>query len=402
MFSEAGRGAHRGARGATDVVAAWLGLTLACGDGGGTAPSPDCDVPGHACTWAGVPTHEGFNGDGQHRLETELYWPLDLHFASDGVPWFIDWNNHLVRSVNDDQTVRTVLGWIDPVFPGDGAANQQESTEAGALGTEVQLNHPTDLEEMADGTILVMAWHNHKLRRLDPTTLRVTVSSGRGAGFSGDGGPARAALFRQPKALAFDDEGNLYILDQQNFRIRKIDREFMISTIAGSGQAGTLGDDGPANGAQLSFEAGSNPEPSGGLAVVGGQLYFADTMSHRLRVIDLQTGIVRAFAGTGVAGFSGDGGPALEAQFRAPRDLELGPDGSLYVADTDNGVIRAIDLGTGLVRTVAGTGQLGHDEAEGKQATMTPLRRPFGIAFDAPGNLYVADTLNSRILRVAR
>jgi hypothetical protein len=119
-------------------------------------------------------------------------------------------------------------------------------------------------------------------------------------------------------------------------------------------------------------------------------------------VVDLEYGVIDAFAGTGEQGYSGDGGPALDATFNAPRELEIGPEGDLYVADTDNHTIRAISLETGEVRTVVGTGVPGRDARDGKLATETLLARPFGLEFDGAGNLYVMDTLNSRILKVTR
>jgi DNA-binding beta-propeller fold protein YncE len=327
---------------------------------------------------------------------------MDMTFGEDGTPWFIDWNNHLVRRVRADDTVETVLGWIDPVFPGDGGPGETEPD--GADGLLVQMNHPTDLAFDVNGDLLVMAWHNHKLRTLDPSTLRVRIECGSGAGFFGDGGPAKQALFRQPKALVVGPQGERYIVDQQNFRVRKIGSDGVIETIAGSATAGETGDGGPATEATLGLEAGSNPEPSGGLALdqAGNRLFFADTLGNRIRTIDLETGEIDAFAGTGEAGYSGDDGAALDASFNHPRDLEIGPDGDLYVADTDNSVIRAINLEDGIVRSVAGTGELGIDLEEGKLALETKFRRPFGIEFDREGNLYVSDTINSRIVRVAR
>jgi hypothetical protein len=364
-----------------------------------------CDEPGHACTWLGIPGKSGFNGDGKSRLETKMYWSMDMVFADDGTPWFIDWNNHMVRRVLPDQTVQTVLGWTDPPFPGDGGPG--ENTPEGALGTEVQLNHPTDLAFDRDGSLLVMAWHNHKLRRLDPNTLRVTIECGSGAGFRGDGGDAKLALFKQPKALVLGPGGERYIVDQQNWRIREIDASGIINTIAGSGVQGdgsSQGDGGPALAANLNLEAGSNPEPSGGLALDGSLLYFADTLANRIRVIDLSASppTIEGFAGTGEPGLSGDGGPALDASLYHPRDIEIGPDGDVYFADTDNGAIRAVHREDGTIRTVAGTGELGLSDEEGLLATETPLRRPFGVEFDRAGNMYIADTINSRIVRVAR
>jgi DNA-binding beta-propeller fold protein YncE len=378
-----------------------LGLTSACGSGEAPEPSACQEQSGHACVWLGS-GEEGFNGEGHHRLKTDIYWSMDMAFAEDGTPWFIDWNNHLVRKVLPDQTVATVVGWTDPIFPGDGTGDASEKTAPGADGALVKLNHPTELLVADDGAILVVAWHNHKLRRIDPETSQVTIVAGAGAGFAGDEGPCSKALFKQPKALSGDDNGNLYISDQQNFRVRRIDADGVITTIVGDGTKGSAGDGGPALMAQLDWEIGSNPEPSGGIVVGEGKLYVADTLSHKLRVVDLETGEIETLAGTGEAGYSGDDGPALEATFNAPRELELGPDGSLYVADTDNHVIRAIDLETSVVRTVAGTGEAGKDAQDGKLATETMLARPFGLEFDREGNLYVMDTLNSRILKVSK
>lgn len=363
-------------------------------------PPKHCDESGHACTWAGLPGQFGFNGDGLDRLATKLYWAMDMYFTADGTPWLIDWNNHLVRKVLPDGKVKTVVGWIDPVFPGDGAP--AEATADGAVGTDVQLNHPTDLGQLSDGTMLIMAWHNHKLRKVAPGTERVSIVGGSSPGFAGDGAMVNGALFKQPKALQVDAQDNIYVLDQQNFRIRKITPGGVITTIAGNGMKAFGGDNGQALLCSFDFEAGSNPEPSGGLALGNGKLYVAETLSHRIRAIDLTTNVITTIAGTGTGGSAGDDGPALQAQFFHPRDLELGPDGRLYVADTDNSRVRAIDLTTGIVKTVVGTGEAGLDEKDDLLATATKLKRPFGIEFDKDGNLYVSDTINSRILRVAK
>jgi len=362
-----------------------------------------CDEPGRACTWAGRPGVFGFNGDGHHRLDTELYWTMDLAFAADGTVWFIDWNNHLIRRVLADGTVTSAVGWTDPIFPGDGLSGNAERTAEGVPGGDVQLNHPTDLAITAGGKILVMAWHNHKLRELDPATGRVRIVAGAGAGYTGDGATIATTLFRQPKSLQLDVAGNAYVLDQGNLRIRKLELATgAVSLVAGNGMQGGGGDGGPATAALLNFETGSNPEPSGGLALANGKLYVADTLSSRIRAIDLATGVIEPIAGTGVPGYTGDGGPALAAQLAFPRDIEIGPDGDLYIADTDNSVIRAIDLEDRTIRTVAGTGELGLDPDDDRPALETRLARPFGIELDPSGNLYICDTINSRIVRVAR
>ena len=378
-----------------------MSLALGCDD------APDLDracrelQSGHACTWVGTKDEEGFNGDGHHRSETLINQPQDLLFLPDGTAWFTDFNNFLIRRIHPDGTIETMVGSLDPLFPGDGPFDGVPA--GGADGLSWLLNHPTNLLLLPDGDILVVAWHNHKLLKVDSKTGFVKVLCGTGAGFAGDGAMAGAmTLFKQVNDATIDEAGNIYVVDQQNERVRKIAADGVITTIAGDGTVGRGGDDGPALAAQFSWARGSNPNPSGGILYHAGKLYISDTEADMIRVMDLDTGTIHAFAGTGEGGDRGDGGPALAAQLNAPRDLEIGPDGDLYFADTDNGKVRAIDLSTGVIRTVVGTGELGVDEAEGLPAAETRLRRPFGIAFDPDGNLYVMDTLNARIVKVAR
>lgn len=380
----------------------FLMVSLAAGGCGGEA-YPDCNTSGESCTFLGTPGEVGFTNDGNHRLDTTVYWTMDTLFASDGIVWFIDWNNHLLRKVMPDGRVRSVVGWSDPPFPGDGNPEDPDAeySAEGDVGTDVQLNHPTDLHEMSDGTIMMMAWHNHKIRVIDPATGRVRILTGGGAGYVD--GPLEQALFRQPSRFAFDEAENIYLVDQANQRIRKIDMATgMVSTIAGDGMQGFAGDDGPAAEARFHFQAGSNPEPSGGIAYADNKLYIADTENNRIRCIDLATGTVTTIAGTGEPGYSGDGGEATAAQLHHPRDLEIGPDGLLYIADTDNGRVRAVDLASGTIHTVAGTGTLGFTPTEFVPPMDMQLHRTFGIDFDRDGNLFISDSLNSRIVKVVR
>ncbi|MEZ4451441.1 MAG: hypothetical protein R3B09_18370 [Nannocystaceae bacterium] len=387
------------------LLAALPLLAALVGSGCDETPNPDAACrdlkPGHACTWLGIKGEEGFNGDGHHRAETIVNQPQDLLFLPDGTAWFTDFNNFLIRRVNADDTIQTMVGSTDPIFPGDGPWGG--ITPGGADGSEWLLNHPTNLLLQPDGNLLVVAWHNHKLLTVNTKDGYVSVVCGRGAGFAGDGMPAAsAALFKQVNDATYDEAGNIYLVDQQNLRIRKIDADGIITTIAGDGTPGYSGDGGPALMAQFSWARGSNPNPSGGIVYLEDKLYISDTESNAIRVMDLTTGMIDAFVGTGEQGDAGDDGPAIDAKLNAPRDLEIGPDGDLYFADTNNAKVRAVDLETGILRTVVGTGELGVDDEEGLLATETRLRRPFGIAFDPDGDLYVMDSLNSRIVKVAQ
>jgi sugar lactone lactonase YvrE len=329
-----------------------------------------------------------------------LYWPTDLEFAPDGRAYLVDWNNHRIRRVETDGTVQTVIG---SDLPGDGPPDQSDMKPGGALGLDVELNHPTDLQFMPDGVMLMAAWHNHKIRRFDPISNRVTVVCGSLPGYNGMHELATSALLNQPKSIAIDSKQNIFIADSRNQRIRVINPDGIIDAVAGTGKRGYAGDGGQPGLADFSMqEANDNPEPGGSITVdAQGRVYVADTFNNRIRRIDVVEGIVTTIAGNGVAGFGGDGGPATDASVNLPRDLELGPDGRLYIADTNNHRVRVVDLTTGIITTFAGNGQAAF-VGDGGSAQMASFSRPFGIAFDRDGNLYVADTFNNRIRKVVR
>ena len=322
---------------------------------------------------------------------------MDLTFGPDGRAYVMDWNNHRVRRVEADGKVTTVIG-TETI--GDGPEDLSDLRAEGALGTTVNLNHPTGLTFLPDGTGLLVAWHNHKLRTWDPATGRVRVLCGAGPGFRGDGGPVGAALMDQPKGAAVAADGTLYVLDQRNQRVRSIAPDGTVRTVVGTGEKGYGGDGGPALEAKLSFPTGGNPQPGGAVVLDGkGTLYLADTENHRVRAVDLATGVIRTVAGTGVAGPSVPEAAALEATLNAPRDLALDGRGRLYIADTDNHVVRRWEPETGRLRTVVGTGTRGFS-GDGEALEKAQLARPFGLELDSRGNLFIADTYNHRIRRV--
>ena len=204
----------------------------------------------------------------------------------------------------------------------------------------------------------------------------------------GDGDPAIEVPLRFPTGAAADGAGNLYIADQQNHRIRKVDLLGVITTIAGTGERGFAGDDDPAAQAQLN-------NPAGVVVDSAGNLYIADRENQRIRRVD-SMGTITTIAGTGVRGFSGDGGPATEAQISSPNDVTVDGAGNLYIADTQNHRMRKVDSG-GTITTLAGTGVRGFG-GDGGPATEAQLNSPRGVAVDAAGSrYYIADSRNDRI-----
>lgn len=388
------------------------------GSTGITTPAlPDCpDDVGAACMVAGT-GFSGYAGDGGDARYAYLYRPMDVA-ARPGTQDFVivDWNNHRLRMVDANYTITTIMG---AAIPGDGPDDFSDRDAPGAPGTSVKLNHPVQVEWKPDGMLYLPAWHNHKVRTWDPATGMVIViagdvgfNTGNGAsgGFAGDGGPAEDALLFFPNSLVFDADGGYYFADQKNLRIRHVDTDGIINTVAGDGAWGyqdpalpKTASENPLLNEEFAFvDATSNPQPEPASAIeidAAGNLYVADSWNNRVRYIDFGAGTITDIAGTGTAGYSGDGGDALQATLHSPRDLELGPDGALYVADTNNHVVRRIDLTAGTISTVAGTGVAGMG-ASGTQATAMDLNYPYGIDFDDAGALMIADTFNSRILRV--
>jgi sugar lactone lactonase YvrE len=368
---------------------------------------PCTGVPGSICTWLGT-GRKGADGDGTDRLHTKTYWPIDVEFLPNGRVMYTDWQNMRVREVLPDGTVRTVIG---TGFPGDGPPDFSDLlTTEGADGPTVTLNHPTDIQPLPNGDVLIMVWHNFKLRVLDGVTGRVRVVAGTVFGFAGDGGPARDALIDQARSGVVTPRGDLFILDQRNQRIRVLydfanrRENSIIQTVVGTGEKGYNGDGLPGLQTMISFQTGANPEPSGGIAYdpVTGDLVYADNENDIIRRVhftsdDFLQSVVTTIAGVaGLEGYSGDGGPALGALLSNPADLEFGPDGNLYFADNHNSVIRKIDMTTGVITTVAGNGKEGYS-GDGGPALEASLNRPYGVAFDPDGNLYITDTFNSRI-----
>jgi uncharacterized protein (TIGR03437 family) len=232
---------------------------------------------------------------------------------------------------------------------------------------------------------------------LSPAQGTVTLVAGNGSiGFSGDGGPATSAALGLPNGLTVDGAGNLYIVDALNKRIRKVDLSGNISTYAGNGFPLLSGDGGPAANAGIAI-IGTTPH-QGVVVDSAGNLYLTDSGDNRIRRVDPH-GIITTYVGAGglgTSGFSGDGGPAVDAKLSIPEGLALDSAGNLYIADTGNGRIRKVDAQTGIITTVVGRGN-GFDTGDGGPATEAQLANPSDVAVDNKGNIYVADFGNQEI-----
>lgn len=380
-------------------------------------------APGTICTVAGM-GRAGVAGDEGLAWRAKLYLPMDSAIGPDGNLYIVDWNNHRLRVVDDplgENMIRTCAGTGQL---GDGPPGP---------ALEADFNHPTDITFDSSGRIVIAAWHNSRIRRVDLRTETLEDLAGTGGrAYTGDLGPATNAILDLPAGVEFDVDGNLYFVDQANQVIRRIRTDGIIERVAGqcivngceadetpvacpgnSGktycggqiaecslpcQGGFGGDGGLALEARFSMPFGQSADPAGRLAISeDGTIYFADTHNHRIRVIS-PDGRIDTLAGTGEPGHGGDEGDARLAMLQNPVDIELSSDGSLYFTDTFNHCVRAIELETNVIRTVIGRcGERGFS-GEGGRPTEALLDRPYGIDIDdTTGNLYVSDTHNHRI-----
>jgi uncharacterized protein (TIGR03437 family) len=268
--------------------------------------------------------------------------------------------------------------------------------QQGFLGDDGQavtanLYYPVSPIFDAGGNLYFCDFNNHRIRKVAPNGVITTVAGNGQRGYGGDGGPATAAKLNAPTFVALDRSGNLYIGDWLNHRIRKITvGTGVITTVAGAGAAGFGGDGGPATAAQLNG-------PNGVAVDDVGNLYIADTNNHRVRRVAASTGIITTIAGTGQFGFSGDGVPAKDAALNAPFAVIVDGAGDLVVADSGNRRIRKIGSGTGVINTIAGNGSREYN-GENVLATRAGLGFVSGLALDSAGNLYFSD---DRVRRIA-
>lgn len=350
-----------------------------------------CGGAGILCDVAGVAGEAGAAGLGGAALQALLNFPVDiakapLTLSQTGELLIVDQNNHAVRKLNPD-------GALFP-FIGSGI----EGDEVNGRGQQLSLNRPSDIIIGYDGHYYLTDWYNSKVKVINAISLEVMAVYGSENGYGGDGGPANEARMNMPSSVVFDPEGLIYITDQVNQRVRRIDTENTISTFAG-GFEGLV--DGDRNDAAFQFPTGQSPY-LGGKASINTHdwvLYIADTENHCIRRINFFTNRVTTVVGTGEAGFAGDGGNARMAQLNRPTDVIFREDHHIYIADSGNNVIRKVDP-FGNITTLVGTGEPG-SSPDGTLATQAMLRNPQGIYYDEINHiLYIADTGNHQIKRV--
>ncbi len=273
---------------------------------------------------------------------------------------------------------------------GDGVRGNYGSVN----GWRQRLNEPWGVAyDGANSRLYVADTYNHQVKRYRPDVDGMDGRLGIGTqGSGGDGSFASIAQLSWPLDVAVDGNGRIYIADSGNSKIRRVDGN-LISTFAGTGVSGFSGDNGPATSAQIS--------PPYGVGVdAAGNLYIADFANHRIRRVNAATNIITTIAGTGTAGYNGDGIPATSAQLNFPRDVEVAPNGAIYIADSDNNRVRRIDPVTNVITTVLGTGVAGYS-GDGQPGSSAQIRFVPRITIDSAGNLYAVDMFDNRIRRVA-
>jgi sugar lactone lactonase YvrE len=331
-------------------------------------------------TVAGTGT-AGFNSDNVVATQAELNAPRAVAVDSAGDLIIADTNNNRIRFVNAaSQQITTVAGNGTLGYSGDGVP-----------ATSAEICYPYAVFVDGSGDLYIADSDNQRIRYVDFSTKNISTVAGNGiGGFNGDGIAATSAKLYIPGPLALDSAGNLFFADIFNFRVRRVDAvTAVITTVAGGGSGG---DNGPATGGQLAT-------PSAVAVDSAGDLFIADTYSARVRSVDAATQIITTVAGTGLTGYSGEGGPGNSGELSFPQGVAVDSGGNLFIADTLNERVRRVDAATQIITTVAGTGMYGYN-GDGLLATAAELNSPAGLALDGAGNLFIADSANNRIRRV--
>ncbi len=359
-----------------------LMLLISCAAAVALAQAP----PSYTITNAAGNGAAGFGGDSGKAGEAQINYPLGLAIDGSGNIYIADHFNHRIRRVAADGTITTVAG-----------SDSIGSTGDDGPATSAKLNYPSGVAIDSSGALYITDTMNHVIRKV-VVGGNITLFAGQ-RGVSGflekdskdEYLQAKDAQLNAPTGIAIDGSGNIYFCDTRNHRVRKIGTDGKIQTIAGKGEKGETGDGGKAVEAKLN-------SPTGVAVDAAGNVYIADQMNHRIRKVD-KDGVITTVAGTGLPGYSGNGGLATRAQLFYPCCIALDKQGNLFIADRTNNRVRRVDAQTGTISLAAGTGRFG-DDFDGRAAEQARLRFPMGLAADPQGRVYFSDNANSRVKRL--
>ncbi|MFN2642360.1 MAG: SMP-30/gluconolactonase/LRE family protein [Actinomycetota bacterium] len=376
---------------------------------------------------------EGYSSDGVPAIASKLNRPYGVAVGPTGTFYIADTGNSRIRRVDASGTITTIAGTGAKGFSGDGGD-----------ATRAKLQTPFAVAAGPMNTIYVADTGNNRVRRVDGNGVIRTIAGSGAAGYSGDGGPATRARLYLPSSLAVDESGDVFVADLGNSRIRKIDTNGTITTVAGSGARGFSGDGGAARRARLFYPTGVALDSFGALfiadfgnnrvrfvdtlgnittvagsgkkgftgdgnaprsasmngpwavALSNNTAYVADAANNRVRSVT--TSAITTFAGNNSDGFTGDGGRAISARLFLPGTIAAGPNGTLYIADSGDNRVRRVDA-RGIMMTIAGSPVRGFS-GDGRAGTLASLAGPKGVAVDGRGNVFIADTYNNRIRKL--
>ncbi len=329
-------------------------------------------------TFAGT-GEKGGSGDGGPATAAQIDNPFGVVRGPDGAIWFCEYTGQRIRRVAPDGTISTMAGTGAKGYSGDGGP-----------ALKATFNLPHEIRFDKEGNYYLTDMTNHAIRRVDAKTGIITTFAGTGkAGYSGDGGPADKAELKQPHSLQFGADGNLYICDIGNHVIRCVDMKTkIITTFAGTGKAGVTPDGAPIKGTPLKGPRSMDVDKDG-------NFWLATREGNQVFKIDPKAGIIHHIAGTGKSGFTGHGGPAKEALLSGPKGIAVAPDGNVWLADCESHSIRMIDMKSGNIELIAGTG------VKGNGTDANPLKcemaRPHGVFVDADGSVFIGDSESHRV-----
>lgn len=361
----------------------------------GSDPSPVVGT-GNITTIAGVAGDFDYRGDGGLATLASLGYVISIATDAAGNIYFVDGSANVVRKINRSTgNVEKIAG----TFLGFNVTDPTPHAGDGGQATEAHLNVPLGVAVDLSGNVYIADAANHIIRKISGTTGIITTLAGQPGvyGYSGDEGPATGAKLYTPYDVAVDPSGNVFIVDSQNHTIRKVEAATgIITTFAGMAaipSGGYTGDGGPATSATFN-------SPQGIAVDAAGNVFVVDAGNHVVRKISVETGIISTFAGSADYGYSGDGGAAASAKMYAPCKIAVDAAGDVYIADQGSHVIRKVSASNGIISTLAGTGAAGYS-GDGGPASSAKLKSPQAIAVDASGNVFITDTGNS-VIRAVR